>query len=139
MEVTRDVVMDLLPLYQAGEASGDTRRLVEAFLARDSALARIAASSAREVLRAEPAAAPREQDADLRALRTTKRLVRLREAAFFMAIFLTVSPLTAYDTSWGSGWVIRDRPWLALGLGAAAAAMWAVHIALRRRLATSGL
>lgn len=34
-KVTRDVISDLWPLYKAGEASADTKRLVEAFLAQD--------------------------------------------------------------------------------------------------------
>ncbi len=34
--VTRDVIIDLLPLYLADEASEDTRQLVEAHLAIDS-------------------------------------------------------------------------------------------------------
>ena len=39
LEVTRDVVNDLWPLYRAGEASVDSRGLVEAYLAGDAAFA----------------------------------------------------------------------------------------------------
>ena len=39
LEVTRDVVSDLWPLYQAGEASADTRSLLGAFLAEDPTFA----------------------------------------------------------------------------------------------------
>lgn len=39
LEVTRDVVIDLWPLCQAGEASADSRTLVDAFLATDADLA----------------------------------------------------------------------------------------------------
>lgn len=39
MTVTRDVVSDLWPLYASGEASADTRTLVEGFLAGDPAFA----------------------------------------------------------------------------------------------------
>ncbi|MFI5006545.1 MAG: hypothetical protein ACHQKZ_03865 [Solirubrobacterales bacterium] len=35
LEVTRDVVSDLWPLYESGEASMDSRTLVDAFLAED--------------------------------------------------------------------------------------------------------
>ena len=38
--LTRDVIVDLWPLYAAGEASEDTRRLVEAFLRDDPEFAR---------------------------------------------------------------------------------------------------
>ena len=39
LEVTRHVVSDLWPLYRAGDASPDSRGLVEAFLAGDAAFA----------------------------------------------------------------------------------------------------
>jgi hypothetical protein len=35
-EITRDVVSDLWPLYRAGEASRDSKALVDEFLAEDS-------------------------------------------------------------------------------------------------------
>jgi hypothetical protein len=38
-EVTRDVINDLWPLYQSGEASPDTRALVEAFLSENGTFA----------------------------------------------------------------------------------------------------
>jgi anti-sigma factor RsiW len=45
MNVTKDVILDLLPLYLADEVSPDTRRLVEKYLETDSELAHIAAES----------------------------------------------------------------------------------------------
>ncbi len=36
IEITRDVVSDLWPLYRAGEASRDSKVLVDRFLAEDS-------------------------------------------------------------------------------------------------------
>ena len=41
MNVTREIVKDLLPLYVSGEASADTRTLVESFLREDPELARL--------------------------------------------------------------------------------------------------
>jgi hypothetical protein len=38
-ELTRDVIVDLWPLCQSGEASPDTRRMVDAFLQEDRAFA----------------------------------------------------------------------------------------------------
>jgi len=38
--VTRDVIVDLWPPYHSGDASPDTRRLVDAFLAADPEFAR---------------------------------------------------------------------------------------------------
>jgi anti-sigma factor RsiW len=38
MKITRDIVLDLLPLYLAGEASADTRALVEEYVQTDPEL-----------------------------------------------------------------------------------------------------
>lgn len=43
--VTRDLVTDLWPLYRAGEASNDSRRLVDEFLAEDADFADILRAS----------------------------------------------------------------------------------------------
>ena len=42
MEITRNVILDLLPLYVADEVSADTRAMVEAYLANDAELAELA-------------------------------------------------------------------------------------------------
>jgi hypothetical protein len=49
MDVTRSVILDLLPLYLADEVSADTRALVEKYLETDPELARIAEQSAAEL------------------------------------------------------------------------------------------
>ena len=46
MNISRDVILDLLPLYLAEEASGDTRALVEAYLETDPQLAETVKTSA---------------------------------------------------------------------------------------------
>src|SRR5690349_6168785 len=45
MQISRNVILDLLPVYLAGEASEDTRVLVEEHLQTDQELARIVAES----------------------------------------------------------------------------------------------
>lgn len=42
MEITRKVILDLLPLYLADEASDDTENLVKHYLANDPDLAHLA-------------------------------------------------------------------------------------------------
>lgn len=44
MNVEREVILDLLPLYAAGELSPQSRQLVEDHLAKDASLRRLAAS-----------------------------------------------------------------------------------------------
>ncbi|NIS79365.1 MAG: hypothetical protein GTO14_03885 [Anaerolineales bacterium] len=42
MEITRNVILDLLPIYAADEVSADTRALVEEYLEGDPELANVA-------------------------------------------------------------------------------------------------
>jgi hypothetical protein len=46
MEITKNVILDLLPLYLADEVSEDTRTLVESYLETDKELADLAKQSA---------------------------------------------------------------------------------------------
>jgi len=46
MEITKNVILDLLPLYLADEVSADTRTLVENYLDTDKELADLAKQSA---------------------------------------------------------------------------------------------
>jgi len=48
MNITRDVITDLLPAYVAGEASADSRALVEEYLKRDPEFARLIEQSKEE-------------------------------------------------------------------------------------------
>jgi hypothetical protein len=41
-EITRDVILDLLPIYIANEISEDSRELVKAYLESDAELAKVA-------------------------------------------------------------------------------------------------
>ena len=53
MKVTRNVILDLLPLYIAGEVSDDTRTIIEDYLKTDSELAGIAERLSKTELRGE--------------------------------------------------------------------------------------
>jgi anti-sigma factor RsiW len=68
MKVTRDVIYDLLPAYFAGDASDDTRALVEAYFETDPEFGRMAArfqmlAGDRHRDHAEAHAIARERDA----------------------------------------------------------------------------
>jgi len=101
LNVTRDVVADLWPVYESGEATADTRALVDEFLAKDPAFA--------ATLRATPAMNPPAPDvtpdAKLAALKRTRDLVQgnawLRGLRLF-ALVITVFAIKRIldDTTW---------------------------------------
>src|SRR6185295_18293221 len=94
MMVTRDVVKDLLPVYLAGEASADTRRLVDGFLVGDAALSAEVAAARRAEF-SLPATPPPAQTAEKRALEATRQRLKHRTSTLTMAIFFTLVPFTS--------------------------------------------
>ena len=137
MKITRDVISDLWPLYESGEASDDTRHLIDDFREHDAEFSKLIRESP-DTCRMDNLP-PLTPEKNVEAMHMTKRLLRLRDWLFIFAVFLTLTPLTAYDTSWGRGWVIRDHPLVASALILTTAVVWLGYFRLRRRLSTTGL
>ena len=76
MEITRNVILDLLPLYLAQEVSTDTRTLVESYLETDPELASIVMQSAKTELPGVPI--PLTKEDRMEAYKEAKRLLLLR-------------------------------------------------------------
>ena len=102
--VTRDVIVDLWPLYVSGEASQDTLGLVEAFLREDPEFARELRQDAREPLTGHdiPSLTP---DHELRTLAQIKRRLigprwlLLLAMVFTMQAFGRIVSDTSFDVS----------------------------------------
>src|SRR6516225_12024049 len=90
MNVTRQVVTDLLPIYLSGEASEDTKTLVEDYFRQDPDFERIARSAGTplETLRATApiAAAPEKEKRDLESIRWR---LQWRKVLFGVSLYLT--------------------------------------------------
>ena len=135
MTVTRDVVLDLLPLYLSGEASADTRALVETFLATDPQLARIAGDGV-----AQPGNPPPADDTQARAsLARTRRLLQRRQIAFGVALTLTLMPLSFMFSGNRLVWTMwRDAPAIAMLCLVGAAGCWTWFARVRAALRAPG-
>jgi anti-sigma factor RsiW len=101
MEITRDVILDLLPLYVADEVSADTRALVEEYLESDPELANVAKRlEALELSGDVPV--PLTAEDQVETYREAKRLMRRRNIvwggviAFAILTLLGVGWLTIY-------------------------------------------
>jgi hypothetical protein len=133
MKVTRDVITDLLPVYLAGDASADTRNLVEAYLAQDPTLAKAARESARPMALAS-STPPLDPDVELRALTRTRRLLRMRGLLMAVALFLSFLPLTFVAADGNMRWAWSKSPGTAMVIAVIAAFAWAAYFWLRRSL-----
>jgi hypothetical protein len=87
MKITRDVVSDLWPVYEAGEASADSRALVDEFLAGDPEFAETLRRSAITLPQTEATMTTANETL---ALKRTRDLVRgngwLRGVRLFAAV-----------------------------------------------------
>src|SRR5262245_10395731 len=103
MRVTRDVITDLMPAYVSGEASPDTRALVEEFLAGDPELKRIFEQGGKDMLTAVPITlAP---DHEKRTLDRARRLLRLRDLLIALTFFFIAVPFSFSFSQEGFRWL----------------------------------
>jgi len=86
MQVSRDVIRDLWALCEAGEASEDSRRLVDAFLAQDTELAATLRSDA-GTLASPPPSLPVSHEAE--TLSRMKQRLNRRSPLRLLALALT--------------------------------------------------
>jgi len=143
LEVTRNVIQDLLPLYLAGEVCPETRALVEEFLLRDATLAaeveRQQSDSLKQILtRGTIMTLP--QDHDAQTLARTRTQLQRTAWILALAIALTLAPLSF---TFGNGhftWImVRDVPRIAFMYWATAAGFWIAYFVTRHRLRSTGL
>jgi anti-sigma factor RsiW len=136
MNVTRDVVKDLITVYLAGEASEDTRGVVEDWLRRDPELARQVEEARRADL--PPVAGP-APSVEKQALIRTRRRLRGRAIVLGAAIYVSTLPLAVTFNSQGFRGLLIEDWWERIVLVGVAAVLWAVYGVMSRRLRRSGL
>jgi hypothetical protein len=134
MKVTRQVISDLWPLYAAGEASADTRTLVDLFLVGDPQFAetlKAATALPAPDLRTAPGA-------EVAALKRTRDLVygrswlrALRLVAVVVTIFAIKRAIT--EVQWST------TPAMFIGEGIAAIVLWSAYVLLVRHYRVQSL
>jgi anti-sigma factor RsiW len=143
MNVTREVILDLLPVYLSGEASPATRTLVEEYMQQDAELAqRIRLQWADNLAKALPSALP--PDLELRSLRRTRSLLAWQRWLFGLGIAFTATSLsTQFSTEGGHltqfHFLLSDYP-VELGICATLGiACWIAYFSIRRRLRSGAM
>lgn len=133
MEISRDVILDLLTLVEAGEASAESRALVEAHLARDPELARIARARVPK-LSELGTPAPLAREVEMKSLERAKRLVNWRSVLLALAVFFAVFPVTYSANSRSWHWDLIESPLGAALSAVLAAVCWGAFLAIRHAL-----
>lgn len=112
MNVTRDVITDLLPVYFSGEASDDTKRLVEDYFHEDPDFERIArrAATPLETLR-NTAPVPPDADKEKRDLECAAWQARSRWVWLALALYYTFMPFVSFVSPQLFDWLGGPHGW----------------------------
>ena len=134
-ELSRDIVLDLIPLYLAGEASESTIAAVERYLEHDEGLAEYIRSARDE---REHAAETERMSADLemRSMQKTRGALRRQRWLFALAIAFTAMGLAVRisfeDSSLPTARLVAlDNPAL-IGFLVLAVICWIAYARVRR-------
>jgi len=95
MEITRNVILDLLPLYLADEVSPDTRVLIEKFLESDPELAKIAEQTAALEL-PDNIPVPLTKEDQMEAYKEAKRYMFWRTVVLGVIVSVTIISFLAF-------------------------------------------
>jgi hypothetical protein len=135
MHVTRDVILDLAPVYLTGDASADTRALVDEYLASDPELAKWMVEQRAEVFATIDDVPP--VHLEMHALARTRRKVGLQRwlfglACFFLALSLSIQYSTRNGRLVDIHLLARDYPMPAALCVALAIFCWFAYRTARR-------
>jgi len=144
MKITNDVLNDLLPAYLSGEASQDTRTLIEEAMRSDPEFTRMVETQRRELteqirlLRAGKAAL--RPDHELQTLSRTRAMLGRRKWLLALALMFTAFPFSFVFSGDGIEFLLlRHQPGVALICWLLATPLWVLHFVTRNKLKSSGL
>ena len=131
MNVTKEIINDLIPLYVAKECSADTRAVVEDYLQRNPQQA----EELRRVIETSvPQGVPSAKSLDeVRSFREARRRLRRRSWLMAFAIFFSLAPFSFVWTSGRVWWLLRDAPASAVVYAALGALFWVIYAVDRSR------
>jgi len=144
MRITQDVVVDLLPVYLSGEASRDTKALIEEFARQNPDFAgsleaqKREFESQKELLKSS--SGPLSADHEMRTLARTRALIERQKWFMGLALMLTAFPFSfVFDGGHITFMLVRDQPVLAAASWIGAAVLWINYWRAGRGLRVAGL
>jgi hypothetical protein len=130
MNVTKEVITDLFPLYVANECSKDSRALVEQYLQDNPHQA----EELRRVMNTPlpGGTTPLAGSEEVRSLREARRRVRRQSFVLGLAIFFSLLPFSLLVTGGRIYWVFRESPLTAIVYGLLGIVSWSTYFLMRR-------
>jgi hypothetical protein len=141
MNISREVIKDLLPLYVSGEASDETRELVQDYVDKDPELkAMLTEMSEAEQLLSHKPHVPDLADSQVRSFQKARLLIRYRGLIMGAAIAYSLFPFTFIYENGEMHWVvISEMPKVAVSSAVIACILWCTYLFISRKGRKIGL
>ena len=132
MNVTREVITDLLPVYFAKECSQDTKLLVEEFFKANPEFEH----QAKDLRTPFPSAIPHglEKEDEMKSLAKARRLLRVRSSIMAFAILCSIAPFSFLYTEGKFYWMLSESPGSAMVYGILAIVFWVAYAFMKRKM-----
>jgi hypothetical protein len=135
MKITEEVMSDLLPLYFATECSSDTKMLVEEYFQEHPEFEQQSRQKYKDLF-ADKNIPSLTHTEEVRALKSTRRWLKVRSFVLAFAIFFSLCPFSYYHTDNGSTFLFLEHPSEALIYVSFAVVFWGVYFGIKRRMRT---
>jgi anti-sigma factor RsiW len=143
VQITRNIIQDLLALYLAGDVCPGTRASVEEFLAHDPALAAVVASQksgSSERILTGGTIMPLLQDHEAEALAPARAKLQRTTWTLALVIAFTLAPFSFTFSGGHITWMtVRDVPLMASTYWVVAAGFWVAYFVRRHLLGSVGV
>ncbi|MCA9945090.1 MAG: hypothetical protein H6656_08670 [Ardenticatenaceae bacterium] len=133
MKISRDVILDLLPIYLAKEASEDTRKVVEQFLADDPALAKLVEQSKRSHW-PEEIPVPLNKEQEMITFEKTRQLLWQQKIFLALAVATTLFLIAFRFDENGVEWLWLHSPGMGWAIFFVASLFWTAFLNVVYRL-----
>jgi hypothetical protein len=133
MNISRDTILDLLPVYLANEASEDTRRLVEQYLANDPALAKLVEQSKQNHWQGE-IPVPLNKEHEMKTFEKTKHLLFQQKLFLALAVAATLFFIAFRFDENGIEWLWINSPGMGWAVFVVATVFWTAFLNVVYRL-----
>ncbi len=129
MNITKDVILDLLPLFYSDECSKDTKLLIEEFFKTNPEFEK----QAKRIHNPFPATIPQslKSDDELKVLSRTRALLRWRSYVMAAAIFCSLVPFSFLYTQGKIYWLFAEAPGSATVYGILGILFWGVYVVMK--------
>ncbi len=132
MNISKDIINDLLPLYFSEDCSADTKQLVEEYLKSNPDFEKYVKSLNENPI-PKNIQQPLQKTDELKSLLKTRRLLKARGIFIGFAIFFSLVPFAFISTDELSFFMLVDAPLTALFFAFCSIPLWIGYFMVKRK------